>query len=99
MKKSEDCESIVIDHGMYKYKILAATLLVQSNQLKPEPHDGEWKAIVTIYKTGNNEPTKARSFPHHPQYGATEDEARNKGHDYGRNLVRGNVEGLKDCMA
>jgi hypothetical protein len=94
MAKTDDRESIFICQGKYKYKILAATLLIRSNQPKPEPHDGEWKAIVTIYRTSNDEPSKAQPFHNDPQYGATEDEARSKGHDYGRKLVRGAIEGL-----
>ncbi len=98
MAQTDDRESIFICHGNYKYKILAATLLVRSNQPQPEPHDGEWKAVVTIYRTGNNEPTKAQSFPGQPQYGPTEDEARTKGHDYGHKLVIGAIQGLKIDM-
>jgi hypothetical protein len=98
MAKTDDRESIFICQGKYKYKILAATLLVRSNQPKPEPHDDEWKAIVTIYRTSNDEPDKAQSFPDHPHYGATEDDARTKGHDYGRKLIQGTVEGLKEYM-
>ena len=94
MEKTEDCESIFIDQGKYKYKILAATLLIPKNAPKPEPHAGEWEAIVTIYRNSNDEPSKAQSFPDCPQYGATEDEARNKGHEYGRQLVLGAIEGL-----
>ncbi len=86
---------MIIDKGKYKYKIVAATLLIPSNQPKPEPHDGEWEAIVTIYRTSNDEPAKAQSFPHDPQYGATEAEARNMGYDYGQKLVVGTIDGLK----
>lgn len=98
VEKTGDCESIFIDQGEHKYKILAATLLIPNNAPKPEPHAGEWEAIVTIYRDSNDEPSKAQSFPDVPQYGATEDEARSKGHDYGRKLVLRAVEGLKDYM-
>lgn len=98
LEKIEDCDSIFICEGEYRYEILAATLLVRSNQPKPDPHDGEWEAIVTIYKTSKYDPSKAQSFPDHPKYGATKEEARKKGHDYGQKLVQRTVEGLKDYM-
>jgi hypothetical protein len=94
MANTDDHESIFFCHGGYKYNILAATLLVRSNQPKPEPHDGEWETRVTIYRTGNGEPPVAQSFHAYPIFGATEDEARNKGYDYGRQLVLGAIKGL-----
>jgi len=92
MEKTEDCKSIFIDQGKYKYKIVAGTVLIPRNE--PEPHAGEWEARVTIYRTSYDEPSKAQSFHNASQYCATEDEAKSKGHDYGRKLVRGAIEGL-----
>ena len=92
MEKTEDCKSIFIDQGKYKYKIVAPTTLIPRRG--PEPHAGEWMARVTIYKTSNDEPAKAQSFHNDSLYGSTEDEARSKGHDYGRKLVLGAIEGL-----
>ena len=90
MGKTEDCKSIII--GKYTYKIVAGTALIPRSI--PESHAGEWEARVTIYKTSNDEQGKAQTFPNAPQYGATENEARSKGHDYGRKLVLGAIEGL-----
>lgn len=95
MATTNDLKSIFICQGKYKYEILAATVLVRGNQPAPEPHDGEWEAVVTIYGTTDSGPGQAQSFPHHPHYGATEAEAIAKGHDYGRKLVTGAIEGLK----
>lgn len=89
MEKTEDCKSIFIDQGKYTYEIVASAELIPRGE--PEPHAGEWEARVTIYRTNNNEPSKAQSFHNVPQYGATEDEARSNGHDYGRKLI---LEGL-----
>jgi hypothetical protein len=92
VEKTEHCKSIFIDQGKNRYEIVApATLIPRSG---PEPHAGEWVARVTIYKTSNDEPSKAQSFHNDSQYGATEDEARSKGHDYGRKLVLGAIDGL-----
>lgn len=93
MKKTEDCKSIFIDQGKYKYKIVAAAALIPRNE--PELHACKWEARVTIYRTSNDEPAKAQSFHNDSQYGATEDEARSKGHNYGRKLVLGAIESLK----
>ena len=94
MAKTDDRESIFICQGKYKYEILAATLLVRSNQPTPEPHDGQWEARVTIYRASIGEPSVTQSFHNYPKFGATEDEARSKGYDYGRQLVLGAIEGL-----
>jgi len=93
LEKTEDCKSIFIDQGKYKYKIVAAPVLIPRNE--PRLHAGNWEARVTIYRTSNDEPSKAQSFHTDSQYGATENDARSKGHNYGRKLVLGAIEGLK----
>lgn len=94
MENTNDRNSIVIDQDNYKYRIVAAAALIPRS--RPGPHAGEWETIVTIYRTSNDERPQAQSFHDHPhQYGATEDEARSKAHDYGRKLVLGVIEGLK----
>ncbi len=93
MEKTEDSTSISIDQGQYKFTIVAPADLIPKNQ--PEPHAGEWEARVTIYRISNSEPPKAQSFHGFPQYGATEEEARSNGYEYGKQLVLGTIEGLK----
>ena len=95
MATTDDRNSTFICMGKYKYQILAATVLIRGNQPAPELHDREWEAVVTIYRTTENERGEAQSFPHDPQYGATEAEAIAKAHDFGRKLVTGAMEGLK----
>lgn len=93
MEKTKDRNSIFIVEGKDRYKIVAPPTSIPRTD--PEAHAGKWEAIVTIYWTSNDKPPKAQSFPEAPQYGATEDEARSKGHAYGRKLVCGDIAGLK----
>ena len=93
MEQTKDHNSIFIVQGDDKYEIVAPPTLIPRNE--QEPRAGESVAIVTIFWTSNDKPPKAQSFPEAPQYGATEDEARSKGHDYGWKLVHSDIEGLK----
>lgn len=96
MARTKDTNAIFVKIGKYEYKIIAPAVLIPASET--HNHAGEWEAIVTIYKSSNDMPTKAQSFPDHPQYGSTREEAIKKGQDYGQKLVQRTAEGLKDYM-